>query len=314
MAVVPYRVRTADRFQAVDPWFGNTPTEFSIEAYRYAPEGGQPDWRWGKRETFALRSEIDGLERRMPDSLVYLWMKGRVTREALPGLLRDMEAGFQLKKSDYLPLLHYRTRRNLLIIAIISILCGIGYFLGTRPTYPSWDGPIPSRAWLAAPRPPVGTVRRIDDGLPLEGSLDATFQATVPPMLVGPRDLTSRLGWVRAADGHRLVLYSPSSDPAHVGELQAIVWFPDAVGVPPDLLARARQQVPDADAGWILCAGWSAELGMGGVPFSIEMMGYVALGGLVGFLLITPIVWPQLRRRKQQIAWALSRQGGTHAG
>ncbi len=65
-----------------------------------------------------------------------------------------------------------------------------------------------------------------------------------------------------------------------------------------------------AAAGWILCAGWSGKIGL---PYSVRFMGWSAAAVLFAFLLVSPLAVPRLRRRKQQIDWALSRWRGTHA-
>ena len=47
----------------------------------------------------SIRSEEDRVERRLPDSLAYLWLRKRISSEALPQLLKVIE--LELHESDY---------------------------------------------------------------------------------------------------------------------------------------------------------------------------------------------------------------------
>ena len=56
---------------------------------------------------FGIRSEIDGEERLLPESLSELWLTKRIPAESLPRLLCLMQPS--LKKNDYRPILHNHT-------------------------------------------------------------------------------------------------------------------------------------------------------------------------------------------------------------
>jgi hypothetical protein len=66
----------------------------------------------------ALRSEIDGVERWLPDSLSELWRCKRVSAEALPQLLKEAEP--TLKRGDYVVVL--RNKARWLLVAINSLI------------------------------------------------------------------------------------------------------------------------------------------------------------------------------------------------
>jgi len=71
------RVKTERSFTAEDPWNQNRPTVFTIEAYLMAAKGTMPRRRPSKRTLFpyflGIRSEMDGVEHMLPESLAYLW-------------------------------------------------------------------------------------------------------------------------------------------------------------------------------------------------------------------------------------------------
>src|SRR5438270_11286437 len=125
--LIPRRVRTEARFRGTDPWNGDATAEFSIETYYYVPQQVQEvscPWRWCSAPLYALRSEIDGAERFLPDALSHLWTAGKVTAEALPGLLREMEPG--LSQDDYQPLLETRIERRMTAALVAALLAAVG--------------------------------------------------------------------------------------------------------------------------------------------------------------------------------------------
>jgi len=131
--LVPRRVRTEARFRAADPWNGDAPAELSIEAYYYVPEHvreATAPWHWCDTPLYALRSEIDGTERFLPEALSRLWKEGKVPAEALPQLLREMEP--ELEEDDFQPLLEARTERWLTALSLVVVL-GIVSLLLTWP-------------------------------------------------------------------------------------------------------------------------------------------------------------------------------------
>jgi hypothetical protein len=114
---VPRWVRTAQRFAAADPWHRSAPTELSVEAYIMLDRRAQeitPLMRAGAIEVFAVRSEIDGVARFLPDSLCHLWKSGKLPAESLPVLLHELEPG--LVKTDYRPILSGKRGRLTMVI------------------------------------------------------------------------------------------------------------------------------------------------------------------------------------------------------
>lgn len=102
MSLKPARVKTEGSFTAEDPWNQNRRTSFTIEAYIMAPRGSTP--KAGTKTLlgqyfYGIRSEVDGVERMLPESLAYLWRNNRVPPEALPRLFKEMEP--MLRKTDF---------------------------------------------------------------------------------------------------------------------------------------------------------------------------------------------------------------------
>jgi hypothetical protein len=142
--LVPRRVRTEARFRAEDPWNGGAPAEFSIEAYYYAPEHVREAsalCRLGGTPMYSLRSAAGGAERFLPDALSHLWKVGKVSAEALPGLLREIEP--DLAQDDFRPMLGAPTEQRALVVLTLLLLATVGLLL-------SWPrgggGGVP---WLA---------------------------------------------------------------------------------------------------------------------------------------------------------------------
>ena len=136
--LAPRRARTEARFQGVDPWNGDAPAEISIEAYYYVPEHvreASAPWRWCDTPLYALRSEIDGAERFLPEALSGLWREGKIPAEALPGLLQELEP--ELVEEDFQPLARVRTERWLAVLSTVVVL-GI---LGLLVTWPVGNQP-----------------------------------------------------------------------------------------------------------------------------------------------------------------------------
>lgn len=143
----PMRVRTAVRFSAGDPWNADRATEWSVEGYLWVPKHwqGLPKSRLNDPPmSYGLRSEIDGVERMLPDSLGHLVRTSAVAPEALPRLLAEITP--EIKKADYKPMLRMNIRRNLGVYAVVSVLCLLGYLaLHATATFPE---PIGSRGPL----------------------------------------------------------------------------------------------------------------------------------------------------------------------
>gem|GEM_PF-692242 len=118
------RVKTELSFVAEDPWYGNCPSRFALDNYLLTLRGAKstPDnakespWLGGFRR--ALRSEADSVTRFLPESLIELWLRGQVSTEALPALLKQMEPS--LRESDYKIIL--RSMR-IKVFAVFEVIC-----------------------------------------------------------------------------------------------------------------------------------------------------------------------------------------------
>lgn len=311
--LVPRRLRTEARFQAPDPVYGNRDTEFSIESYIYVLEHADERsslWRAGNTPVFGLRSEIDGAERFLPDSLSHLWRSGRVPPEALPGLLQEIAP--RLRKSDYLPMLYRRSRR-LAIFGGFLLLLLIGFLLtwprGTTPA--STLDAMSAEEWLAGPPGEPGRWLRLRDELPVEGRLEESVSVQVPKVLQASPALSWQLGWVRGAEGPRLALLVKEGPPLPV-EPHSVVWTPEELGVPGEAVERAKAQMPDLDTTRILAYGWQVRYGKAGFPFLPLVLGISLAAGLLTCLLFLPLIVTRWNRRKRQMEWALARLGGGH--
>ena len=103
--LVPGCLRTLATFTAPDPWNQDRPTTFNIEEYVMVPEGAVRVVDTGMTvHVFGLRSETDGADHVLPESLFELWRTGRIPPETLPRLLLAIQP--KLKKSDYRAVLH----------------------------------------------------------------------------------------------------------------------------------------------------------------------------------------------------------------
>ncbi len=88
-------------FTTEDPWNQNRRSRFTVEDYMFVPAGSRREvWTEPFGGYFrSIRSEADGREHRLPDSLAYLWLRKRIRCEALPKLLKAIEP--DLQESDY---------------------------------------------------------------------------------------------------------------------------------------------------------------------------------------------------------------------
>jgi hypothetical protein len=102
--LLPRRIRSAESFEAPDPWNHDAPARFALDAYKMTPERTEePTWihTLGQPELFGLRSAIDGTDRILPHFLSDLWRSGAVPARLLPGLAHAIAS--QLHKPDYFP-------------------------------------------------------------------------------------------------------------------------------------------------------------------------------------------------------------------
>jgi len=130
MPSLPYVRLTAKieaTFAAEDPWNQNRRSQFAVEDYMFVPAGAK---RKVWTEPFggylrSIRSDADRVERRLPDSLAYLWLHKRIHSEALPQLLKAITP--ELQESDYKTYL--RTRHVLSGILGAPCILGMGLLL-----------------------------------------------------------------------------------------------------------------------------------------------------------------------------------------
>jgi hypothetical protein len=120
----PARLRTVGSFTAEDPWNQNRRSSFTLEAYMLAPKGFTPkaDTKiFGGIPLYGIRSEVDGVERMLPESLTYLCRNNRVPAEKLPWLLKEM--GPMLRKTDFR--LQFLTKAMTVMQYVLSGLFGL---------------------------------------------------------------------------------------------------------------------------------------------------------------------------------------------
>src|SRR5260370_34862100 len=85
-----------------DPCNQNRRTSFTIESYATLLSRNSSSSTYGRSITpsyYAIRSEIDGVERELPECLGYLWRTNLIKEEALPRLLKEMQP--MLKRRDF---------------------------------------------------------------------------------------------------------------------------------------------------------------------------------------------------------------------
>lgn len=101
MAIARPHTELLKKFMARNPWEADDRGPF--EVYRHFIGGAMPlhaaaDER-SRLQTYTLRLPGGVLDRPLPDSLVALWLAGKVPDERLPRLLAELEP--RLKRSDF---------------------------------------------------------------------------------------------------------------------------------------------------------------------------------------------------------------------
>jgi hypothetical protein len=190
--LVPRRARTEARFRAADPWNGEAPAELSIEAYYYVPEHvreASAPWRWCDTPLYALRSEIDGAERFLPEALSRLWREGKVPAESLPRLLQEMEP--ELEEEDFQPLMEVRTERWLTVLSMVVVLGTAGLLV----------------TWPAGNQPGLSLTALVCGGIVAGGGFLGAL-LLLPSYFAGRRRRRRQMGWALARQssshpGHR---------------------------------------------------------------------------------------------------------------
>src|SRR5882724_13590696 len=124
------RLRTLGRFSSGDPWNGSRPTKFSIEEYVMMPQGSAQAVDSSQfAHRIGLRSEADGCQRMIPESLVELWRRGQVPPERLPVLAQAIAP--RILKEDYNLILHQSPTKTIFIplIAVFAVVVLVGVFV-----------------------------------------------------------------------------------------------------------------------------------------------------------------------------------------
>jgi hypothetical protein len=125
----PARLKTESSFTADDPWNRNRRTQFTIERYILAAEGSTPNPNTKMllgSYFYGIRSEIDGVEHMLPESLGHLWRSNRVPAESLPRLLKEMEP--RLRKTDFR--LQFLTKVHTFVAGFVMVLLVLLAMLG----------------------------------------------------------------------------------------------------------------------------------------------------------------------------------------
>jgi hypothetical protein len=135
----PMRLRTLGQFAAIDPWCGNRPTEFSVEEYVMMPAGSPQALDSALyAHRIGIRSELDGSERLIPESLYELWKRGQVPGARVPVLAHAMAP--RVLKEDLNLILDKSAVKSFLIVVIavfVLISAILGFSMsGTSLTFP----------------------------------------------------------------------------------------------------------------------------------------------------------------------------------
>lgn len=307
--LAPLRVRTVGGFRAPDPWNAGQVTDFNLEAYKMVPKGARrPQGVWGGKELYGIRSEIDGAERMLPDSLGVLCIEGRLSKEALPRLLFEMAP--TLRKRDFHPL--WTTKIHYVIGAVFGLMAAACVAMAGVQFAGAASGHEPVRttleAWSVGPQSD-GQQVVTEGGVKVEGSVDASFKPIEPPniMTYPSPDGRYRLGWIRAAAQHRLILFPAQLAGGGSVNVTGVTLRSAVLGVPPATLAMLKAKVPDVDLDFVTCIFWSWQDGYAGssmgAAFWLVMALIAAVGGAIPVLSIAL----GKARRRRQMQWALGR-------
>ena len=135
------RLRTVGRFTAARS-LARQPllTEFSLEEYVMMPAGSQQavdSGMFGHR--IGLRSEVDGSERMIPESLYELWKRGQVPADRIPVLAQAIAP--RVLAEDFNLILSQSTQRSMLIallttFVIVTAVAAFASVDGERMSFP----------------------------------------------------------------------------------------------------------------------------------------------------------------------------------
>jgi hypothetical protein len=269
--LVPRRIRTAEPFEAPDPWAGGQRSAFRVEVYKLFPAHVSDPREWrdgtvhtiGAKELFGIRSERDGVERMLPTFLADAYAAGQVPAERLPELLARVEP--ELSGTDFRPLPGRGALRVAAAGLVLAFLGGAGLAAlgGSAPR--AMLRVVEAGAWLAGPVS-VGETYAVGGMVPLEGREPAPASLVVPDEVARAAGRSFRIGWARAGAGHRALLL-PERTYERGGAVDlgyVVVKLPADLGLAPSL-ESLRARVPDLDTSAISCSRWveSAPRGAG---------------------------------------------------
>lgn len=307
----PMRVRTIGTFRAPDPWNRGQVTDFNLEAYKMVPKGTRrPEDSWGGKELYGIRSELDGAERLLPDSLGVLAVEEKVPKPALPRLLFDITPS--LKKGDFNPIwsskIHYFIGAFFGIVAAACLAMGGSVLVDAG----AGAGHVPVRTelatWLA--RPEVDEENVITErAAKLEGTMRADFAPVVPPeALTYPSpDGSYDFAWIRSARGHRLLLVPAALAASGSASVTGVTMRRAALGVPDATFGKLRARVPDLESDFVTCVFWSWKDGYESAGLGAAFWGILAAISVLGGGIPVLVMVLRKGRRRRQMQWALGR-------
>ena len=263
--LIARRIRTAESFEAADPWNGGRTTPFRLEAYKLFPEHvtDPREFRdgtmhtWGQKALYGIRSEIDGRERFLPTFLGEAWAAGKVAATSLPGILAGAEPG--LGPRDYKPVAGKMAGNAALAVAAavaMAVIGGLPRPGGVAVPMPKLET-VSVEGFLARPLTP-GETLVIGGMVPLEGK-EAAAGLVVPADVAKLAGGGYSLAWARTSAGHRALLL-PNRGYERNGSVDvgyAVVLAPAEVGLRGALEALKRR-VPDLDTTTVTASRWIA--------------------------------------------------------
>ncbi|MBV9657921.1 MAG: hypothetical protein JO295_07405 [Verrucomicrobia bacterium] len=323
--LVPVRHRRIGVFLAPDPAHGGAQAEFNVETYRLLaptvkivrPGIGTA----GGLDVFAIKSEIDGAPRLLPEVLSALWRGGEVPTEALPELQFRLGPEFQHPR-DFDPVLERRSAQRFFWLAVGALLALVaagllltlgGDWLGRSSRSAKLEFQSVSLAnWLSQPlrsnifyntTEPVRALATV----PLDNTGYAPpaerFETPPPPVVRGGTPPGYTLARVQATGEQRLVLvsdYERSLLPRVFLNGRA---FPtETLALPSDALNRIAAGAQGLNDQLILCNHVTPRTHRDGFDVSIAIWVGLLIAGLVLLPLafIALIVWVrQIKRRGQ---------------
>ena len=251
--LVPRRMKTVGRFTAPDPWNGNAPAEFTIEAYRLfnpAIRALRDTRGLGLAYLYGISSEIDGADRVLPEALAELWRRGEVAPEKLPSMLAQVAP--TLKPEDYRVWIGTKLHWWYLG-AVALVLLGTVWFIARAWPKEGWEvAGLPRdmklAEWLNTPMR-VGHDVRVRDQFPTPAGMQRVRELK-PPALYRElqEDNEHLLIWLKDARGHRLLIKRASDyDPRAAIVPDGIVVPTNEIGLDETTRKALAESVPGLD-------------------------------------------------------------------